>query len=613
MNNETSAYHTRWDLGFLYKDAHDPHIDRDMRTLTDMMRAFHAVYKGKLAETLAGALRDYAEITMLQNKFAYLFLKQSLNTGDAAVKAKLAEVERVMSQASGEYLEFFKLELVALDDSVFQGWYSKDSLVLKHRPWIEHVRIFRPHFLSESVESALTKRSPFGDNAWSEFFDELESDLRFMFQGEAKTLTEMLHILTESSESETRFQVLQAINAGLAGSFSKYAAQTLYIVSGLGSVEDKERKYKNPMDARNKSNRIPNDVVNTLHDTVREIGGPLAQRFYRLKAAHLGLRVLRWSDRNAVMPFRDTTEVPFDKGFETVRAAYQSFSPTLAKLVQNVYDQKWIDAPATPGKRGGAFNATVVLPGGKPASFTFLNYLGSSRDVMTLAHELGHGVHGLLASVAQGPLMYEAPIAYAETASVFGEMITFNFLKNSLVKQGNNTSRLALLMSKIDDIMNTVVRQIGFSNFERQLHGMDTDYKKWHEPKKRSVPELDALWLTTLEELYGKDGEVFTYKNAEHMWAYISHFHRPFYVYGYAFGELLTHSLYAQAPRLGKDFEPLYLDLLRAGSTKDVAELLKPFGLDPTKKAFWKEGIEGTLGTMIEEAEGLSRAMGISV
>jgi oligoendopeptidase F len=251
------------------------------------------------------------------------------------------------------------------------------------------------------------------------------------------------------------------------------------------------------------------------------------------------------------------------------------------------------------------------LPGGRAVSFTLLNYLGSSRDVMTLAHELGHGVHGILAGRAQGPLMFHAPIAYCETASVFGEMTTFAFLKERLGRLGDLRSLLAFLMAKIDSTINTVIRQIGFSNFERRLHGMDPSYQHWGPPEKLSVEMLDALWLETAQELYGKEGEIFTYENAAHLWAYVSHFHAPFYVYGYAFGELLTQSLYSERGRLGVKFEPLYLDLLRSGSTKDVIELLAPFGLDPTGETFWTHGLQEGLGKWIAEAEQASRELGV--
>jgi oligoendopeptidase F len=382
------------------------------------------------------------------------------------------------------------------------------------------------------------------------------------------------------------------------------------MVAGAKAVEDKERGYAHPMDRRNKANRIPDSVVEVLHNSVTTLGGELTRRYYKLKARHLHLSVLRWSDRNAPMPFADTTVIPFQEAADIVTTSYESFSPTLTSLVKGFFADRRIDAPVVKEKRHGAFNSSHVLPGGKPVSYTLLNYLGSNRDVMTLAHELGHGVHGILAGEAQGPLMFHAPIAYCETASVFGEMTTFTFLKERLARSGDQKSFLALIMAKIDSTINTVVRQIGFSNFERRLHGMDASYTKWTEPSKRSAEELGAIWLKTAQELYGEEGEIFTYENASHLWSFIPHFHSPFYVYGYAFGELLTQSLFGQRQRLGANFEPLYLDLLRSGSTKDVVELLAPFGLDARGDAFWNDGIKASLGALIEEAEEMSRAEG---
>jgi len=421
----------------------------------------------------------------------------------------------------------------------------------------------------------------------------------------------VLHLLSESKDAAERADALQCVNDGLSGAFAKYSAQTLYMVAGLKAVEDKERGYAHPMDVRNKSNRIPDSVVDVLHKSVTHVAGPLTRRYYKLKARHLGLPLLRWSDRNAPMPFADTSKIPFDEAASIVTTSYESFSPTLTTIVKSFFADRRIDVPVAKEKRSGAFNSSHVLPGGKPISYTLLNYLGSNRDVMTLAHELGHGVHGILAGEAQGPLMYHAPIAYCETASVFGEMTTFTFLKDRLTRSGDRQSLLALIMEKIDSTINTVVRQIGFSNFERRLHGMDDSYSVWSEPKKLSVEELSAIWLKTAQELYGEPGDIFDYKDCDRLWAYIPHFHSPFYVYGYAFGELLTQSLYAQRHRLGPKFEPLYLDLLRSGSTKNVVELLAPFSLDARDEAFWKDGIMGSLGALIEEAEQLSGAMGV--
>lgn len=610
--NTTGAEDIRWDLSGLYAGINDLQIDADVHTFVEKCKEFNRLHKGKLRETLPAAIFDYAEISMLQNKIMlYLYLSQSTNVADAAIKSKIAEVEKIITHASGEYLTFFELELVLIEDEVLLNYYAMNPFVAKHRPWIEQCCVFKPHLLSEPVESALTKRSPFGSGAWGEFFDELEADIEADFLGEKKTLTELLHLLSESQSQEERAQLLEIINTSIGGTFAKYSAQTLYMVSGAASVENRERLYTHPMEGANKANQIPDSVVDILHKAVKEVGGPITKRYYRLKAALLGLERLNWSDRNAPMPFSDTTIVSFADAQNMVLAAYESFSPTLSEFVRTFFEQRRVDAPGLRGKRGGAFNYSVVLPGNVPISFTFLNYLGSSRDVMTLAHEVGHGVHGLLAGVAQGPLMFHAPVAYCETASVFGEMTTFNFLKKQLVLKGDKKSLLALIMGKIDDVINTAVRQISFSNFERRLHGMDSSYTTWGEPKKLSVEELNDLWLTTTQEFYGEDGDIFTYKNAEHLWSYISHFHRPFYVYGYAFGELLTQSLYAGKPRIGDRFEPLYLDLLCSGSTKNVVELLAPFDLDPTHEAFWVDGINNGLGIMVQEAEVLARELGM--
>jgi oligoendopeptidase F len=613
MTTQTdSTNDVRWDLNIFYADLTDPQLDSDLSDLATKAKNFETTHKGRLAETLGSAITEYAEIEMLAGKISsYLFLRESTDLANEAIKARHADFQRKLSAIRGEHLTFFELELVTLSNETLQSFYASDPVVAKHRPWIEQVRVFKPHFLTEPVESALIKRSPFDSGAWSDFFDEVEADLEFTFRGAKMNLTELLHLLTESKDSEERAQALKCVNDGLRGPFAKYSAQTLYVVSGSKAVEDKERGYKHPMDFRNKANRIPDSVVDVLHDTVTTIGGPLTRRYYKLKAKHLGLTKLRWSDRNAPMPFADTTFIPFDEAAEIVTSSYEGFSPTLAKIARGFFTNRRIDAPATKEKRHGAFNSSHVLPGGAAVSFTLMNYLGSNKDVMTLSHELGHGVHGVLAGQAQGVLMYHAPIAYCETASVFGEMTTFTFLKNRLRAKGDQRSLLALVMAKIDGMINTVVRQIGFSNFERRLHGMDDSYKTWSSPAKLSVEKLNAIWLKTAQELYGKEGEIFTYENSDHLWTYVPHFHGPFYVYAYAFGELLTQSLYAQRERLGAKFEPLYLDLLRSGSTKNVVEFLAPFGLNPMDKSFWEEGIAISLGAMIDEAEELSRAMGV--
>lgn len=611
--SDAKADHIRWNLNSLYKGVDDPQLDTDVSAVALGMKQFADEYRGKLDSLLSSAIERLGNISMLSSKVnAFLFFKLSLNTGDSAAKAKSAEVERILADASA-LLEFFDIEVAALSVEQIEAQMRHDSFLARHRPYIDYIRIKKPHQLSEQVEVALTKRSPFGEGAWGEFFDELASDLEFEFKDKKQTLTEMLHLLTESQDSDVRAEAMKAINDGFAGPFAKYSAQTLYMVTGADAVERRERNYTHPMQGRNMSNRVPDSVVDALHKATRDKSAPLAQRYYKLKAAHLGMKTLRWSDRNAQMPFKDSTAVPFDEGMQMVLSAYESFSPTLAQLIRETVEAKHVDAPAQKGKRGGAFNYSIVLPGNVPVSYTLLNYLGTGRDVATLAHELGHGVHGLLAGHEQGVLMFHPPMAYAETASVFGEQVTFDSLRQRLIEKGDTKSLLALTMGKIDDIINTTVRQISFSCFEQQLHGRDATYSKWGAPKKLSVEEISAIWLSVTKEFYGPEGGVFTYENMDKLWAYISHFHNPFYVYSYAYGQCQTDALYAVKDQFGDKFEPLYLDLLRAGSTKNASEMLAPFGLDPSTSDFWEKGIEAGLGSLVTEAERLSKEMGVGV
>jgi oligoendopeptidase F len=594
----TGAEPVRWDLSSFYAGIDDPALEGDVAAWEERAKRFQASYKGKLMELLGAAITEYAELTMLLDKIeCYLFLLSSISLGDAPVSAKKSSVEQRLNGAAGAFLTFFELELCALPDAALDGLKSGDAVVDKHWPFIQNVRRFTPHLLSEEVEGALTKRAAFGAGAWAEYFDEVEDDLRFTFEGKEMTQKDLIHLMNYDPSAERRASALLTLDKGYAGAFEKYSAQSLWMVAGSKAVEDRERKYGHPMSARNLSNKVSDAMVEALHDAVTSATPPLAKRHYALKAKLLGREKLAWSDRNAPLPIEDTSTFPYDEAMRIVLDAYGAFSPTLAALVRKIADAKHVDAPPVPKKATGAYNLSLVAPGMRPETYVLLNYHGSTRDIMTIAHELGHAVHGLLAGEAQGPLMARAPTAYAETASVFGEMTTFNDLKGRLEAKGDITGTLALVHGKIDDMMNTVVRQIGFSNFERRLHGAG---------KKLLADELSALWMATLTELYGEEGDMFTYAGARRLWSYVSHFHRPFYVYGYAIGELFTQSLYAARPTFGDAFEPMYLDMLRAGGTKDAIELLRPFGLDPVDPAFWTRGIEVSLGKMVAEEERLA-------
>ncbi len=595
---QTGAESTRWDLSDLYPSVEDDGIERELAQVLAMAEAFYETHRGNLASTLGAALTAQARMTELVDKlFVYLFLQRSTDATNERIQQRIGRVQEAWSQAAANHLNFFEHEVVALTDEQYESLLANDDVVAQHRSMLDHMRETARYLLDEPIERALTLRSPFGASEWADYAEDWEAEMRFELDGVEKSLPEILHVINHGADGDERARALESFSTGMtAQRFDRFSARTLNVTLGAKAVEDRERGYASPMSARNIANRVDDATVEALHDVVADVGATQCRRYYRLLAKLLGMETLRWSDRNAPLPFEDARTVPWDECVDTVRSAYKSFSPTLEDLVAKMIDRKWVDAPPDKGKVGGAFNYSVCLPGGDVRAYNFLNYMGSTRDVMTVAHELGHGVHGLLAGEAQGPLLFRAPMVYAETASIFGEMTTFSYL---LDNAETDQQRLALLMGKSNDFLNSVVRQISFSNFERRIHAKRRE-------GKLTVDELNATWLEVTREFYGEPGDIFTYEHADNLWAYVSHFLRPFYVYAYAFGELFTQSLFAVRARFDADFEPMYLDLLRAGGTKNAVQLMEPFGLDPRTAEFWKSGITGSVAAWLDEAEAIA-------
>ncbi len=600
---DESVANVRWDLTDLYEDLDDPSLESDLKQLLAAMQDFHDSFEGKLATRLGDALDADAAITCASDKLmVYLFLRRSTDATNQRIQQRLAQAQEALAEAGANHMTFFEHELAAMEDEVYSQLLDSDERVARHRPLLDHMRENRRYLLTQDVERALGLRSPFGASEWSDYIDEREAELRFEVDGKPLTLPEILHVANNDPDTDNRAEALRRFSTGLSEQgFDKLMARTLNVVLGAKAVEDRERGYANPMSARNISNHVDDDTVEALHSAVAEVGAVQSQRYYRLVAAHLGRKPLLWSDRNAPMPFAANTAVPWADCVETVLSAYESFSPTLRDLVARMLDRKWVDAPAYEGKGGGAFNYSVLLPGGEARAYNFLNYMGSTRDVMTTAHEVGHGAHGMLAAQAQGALMFRAPMAYAETASIFGEMTTFRYV---LEQTDSDEEKLALLMEKSADHVNTVVRQISFSNFERHVHNQRRN-------GKLMVDDFNAAWMQVTRDFYGEDGDLFSYANVDNLWAYVTHFLRPFYVYAYAFGELFTQSLYARKAQFGDDFEAMYLDLLRAGGSRNAVELMAPFGLDPREPDFWRQGIQSSIATWLDEAEAISARMGV--
>lgn len=597
------AKDVRWDFTGLYDGPEDKAIVNDLDQYDKMAADFEAKYKGKLSTLLGKALVDYVEVDKLSNKlYIPLYLRMSCDQTDAAVRKSFGRSAERLSTAGSKHFVFFNIEIGQMAEADYQNLLKTDVLVAQHQPMLDKIRERAKHQLDESAESVVALTSPFVSSDWSKYLDELEADLRIEHNGKTMTLTEALDIMAESRDSDERAAVMASVNTELKNSgVLKARAYALNTVAGSKNAFDTKRGYEHVMSSRNIDNQTPDAVVDALHKAVSTVGASYGKRYYKLLAKILGKDTLRWSDRNAQLPFAPETKVTWPEAWKMVVDAYRSFSPQMADHLESIGAKGWIDVPTTDTKRGGAFLYPFYVPGeDTPQSRIFLNFNGTLNDVSTLAHEGGHAVHYQFSGPKQGPLMYDTPMNYAETASIFAEMVTFTNLLN---KAKDDKEKLALLMGKINDGMNTVNRQISFSNFEQGFH----------EARKNgdlSVDDFNKLWMDKTVEMYGADGEVFTYENIENMWAYVGHFMTPFYVYAYAFGELFTQSLYAVKDDFGDKFEEMYIDLLAAGGTKSAEEMMKPFGLDPNDPKFWENGLHASMGKMLDQAEEIATELG---
>ena len=599
----------RFDLSDLYRSLDDPLLERDIQFLALCCADFEKKFRGQLQVKLAEAIDALQSIQQLNDKVsAFLHLQQACDAANQQVQRIVARARESWARACANHLTFFEQEVgKQLEASTYERLLASHELVRHHKPYLDRIRLCARYLLPEPVERALMLREPFAGEEWMSYFDETEVQLSFSirapglraqaFWGKQLSLAKTIDVMLYHPQPEARFEAMRTLNRGLKRHMAPVAARAINLVAGLKNIEDSERGYPHILAARNLGNMVSDEVVEALHQAVQQEGPLLARRYYRLVATHLGKKTLRWSDRTA-RPFPDGEEkLSWDQAFDIVQQAYRSFSPFLADVVRRMAERRWIDAPPYRGKTSGAFNYSVDLP--EPLgvrSYTFLNFMGSERDVMVLAHELGHAVHGVLAAMEQGPLMFRAPMVYAETASIFGEMLTFNFL---LARAETPRRRLALYMEKCSDFVSSVVRQISFSVFEQRVHLA-------RRQGKLTIKDFCGHWTSVAREFYGPEGDVFEYRDMDYLWAYVSHFLNPFYVYSYAFGALLTQSLFAVRDRFGHEFETMYLDLLKAGGTRDAIELLKPFGLNPADPSFWLLGMRETMGRWLGEAERLS-------
>jgi oligoendopeptidase F len=581
-----------WNLGDLYASIDAPELAADLKRTDSNAKAFETRWKGGLAAAasagkLGGALREYEALEELIGKIAaYASLVYAGDTSDPKRAKLYGDVQEKLTDASAHML-FYALEMNRIDDAVMDQAMQADKLLAHYRPWIEDLRKDKPYQLEDRVEQLFHEKSVTGRGAWNRLFDETMAALRFDVDSESLTLEPTLTMLQDPSP-DTRRKASDA----LAKTFKENIRTFTLITNVLAKdkeINDRWRGFKDIADSRHLANRVEREVVDALAQAVRDAYPRLSHRYYKMKAKWLGMDQLNHWDRNAPLPETPQATISWDEAKNTVLSAYHGFDPQMADIARRFFDKQWIDAPTRPGKAPGAF-AHPTVPSVHP--YVLLNYMGKPRDVMTLAHELGHGVHQVLAG-AQGALMASTPLTLAETASVFGEMLTFRSL---LERTKDRRERKAMLAQKAEDMINTVVRQIAFYNFERKVHAE-------RKEGELTSDKIGELWLSVQAESLGP--AVAIRDGYETFWAYIPHFiHSPFYVYAYAFGDCLVNSLYAVYQNAEAGFQEKYFAMLRAGGTKHHKELLAPFGLNAADPAFWSKGL-GVIEGIIDELEAM--------
>ncbi|MBB3395208.1 MULTISPECIES: M3 family oligoendopeptidase [unclassified Rhizobium] len=584
-----------WKLQDLYPSATSTAFTGDMEKAGKQAIAFEEKWKGKLAdaatktgtEGIGQALKEYEALDDIIGRLGSFTGLTYFSDTSNPVNGKLYGDAQAKITEFSSHLLFFSLELNRIDDAVIDACMVDDPDAGHYRPWLVDLRKDKPYQLEDKLEQLFLEKSMTSAAAFNRLFDETMTELRFDVDGEKLPLEVTLNMLQEK-DPEVRRKGAMA----LAQTFKENLRTFTLITNTLAKdkdISDRWRGFDDIADSRHLANRVEREVVDALAAAVKEAYPRLSHRYYKMKAKWLGMDQMNFWDRNAPLPETSNAIISWNEAKDTVLSAYGNFAPEMAAIAKRFFDEQWIDAPVRPGKAPGAF-AHPTVPSAHP--YVLVNYLGKPRDVMTLAHELGHGVHQVLAG-AQGALMCQTPLTLAETASVFGEMLTFRALLDTTK---DKRERKAMLAQKVEDMINTVVRQIAFYEFERKIHTA-------RKAGELTSEDIGELWLSVQSESLGPAIKIS--EGYETYWAYIPHFiHSPFYVYAYAFGDCLVNSLYAVYQKADKGFQEKYFELLKAGGTKHHSELLKPFGLDATDPSFWSKGLSMIEG-LIDELEAL--------
>jgi oligoendopeptidase F len=583
-----------WDLSDLYTSPDAPEVARDLDRLKDLCADFAATYEGKLADLdaqgMLACVQAHEEIDRIAGRLmSYAGLRYYQVTTDGERAQFLQNCQEKLTDYTTP-LVFFSLEINRIPDGQLDALFDENADLARYKPIFDRLRAMRPYQLSDELEKFLHDQSAVGSAAWNKLFDETMARLTFSPEGEDEglSLEATLNLLSEQKRSRREAAAREL--ARVFGENLPLFARVHNTLAKEKEIEDRWRKMPSAQTARHLSNHVEPEVVEALRNAVVDAYPKLSHRYYKLKAKWLGLETMEVWDRNAPLPMEEERVIDWPDAREMVLSAYAGFDPEMARIAEPFFDRGWIDAGVKPGKAPGAFahpTVTDVHP------YVLLNYLGKPRDVMTLAHELGHGVHQVLAA-DQGELLADTPLTLAETASVFGEMLTFRKL---LAEAPDAAQKKVLLAGKVEDMINTVVRQIAFYDFECKLH-------EARRTRGELTPDqINELWMSVQGESLGP---AFAFMDGyETFWSYIPHFvHSPFYVYAYAFGDGLVNALYAVYEEGDPDFQKKYFEMLKAGGSKHHSELLKPFGLDASDPKFWDKGLSMISG-FIDELEAM--------
>jgi oligoendopeptidase F len=585
-----------WDLSDLYKGPDDPALEADLTKGESETERLRKTYQGKLDEVagdgaaLAAAVELYEALADRLGKVgSYASLYYAGDQTDPARAKFMGDMSERLNRISSQLI-FFELELNTIDEARLAAALESPALA-RFKPWFDDIRKEKPHQLEERIETLFHEKGQTSRGAWTRLFSETMAALRFQVKGqdEEMALEAVLNLLT-SAKAEERKAASDALSEVFQHNLRLFTRITNTLAKDK-EINDRWHGFQQPMDSRHLANRVEGPVVDAMVSAVREAYPRLSHRYYAMKAKWLGMDKLAHWDRNAPLPDKPDRIIDWPQARQMVLGAYSGFAPEMAEIAGQFFDKNWIDAPPRPGKAQGAFSASTV-PSVHP--YVLLNYQGKPRDVMTLAHELGHGVHQMLAR-AQGPLMAPTPLTLAETASVFGEMLTFRAL---LQDTTDPQERKAMIAGKVEDMLNTVVRQIAFYCFEQQVH-------EQRRQGELTADQIGDIWMSVQAESLGPGIDL--KPGYEVFWTYVPHFiHTPFYVYAYAFGDCLVNSLYGLYQEAHPGFVDKYFEMLKAGGTKHHSEILEPFGLDARDPAFWSKGLKVIEG-MIDELETMER------